>query len=98
MIMKPVTLISDLSIENGDMQFTVKSDADQIVIWIEGDRIPKLEMSIRKLLAIKKSIPFETDQTVTVFYKEKEIYQSDRSLFTRFDYFFLLKFLLKNRF
>jgi len=97
-MMKMVTLISDLRIDRGDMFVTINSDAEHIAIKIESDGIPKIDFPFRKLIKFRKSIPFNTDQLVTINHKEKEIYRSDKSLFKKYNYIFLLKFLFKNGF
>ncbi len=96
--MKQITLISDLKIESENLQIDILSNDLEIAIAIKGDTIPKLDLPFRKLISLAGKQPFVTDQKISVVYNQKEIYQSGKSLFSRYNYPFLIKTFFKNLF
>lgn len=96
--MRQVQLISDLHIEGDDLKIDVTSNKEIISVTIEGPSIPKINFPLKKSLSLMKSIPFNTAQEISVVYNKKEIYQSGKSLFYKYDFLFFLKTFLKNLF
>lgn len=96
--MLQVQLISDLHIEGDDLKIDVKSNEEAISVTIEGPSIPRINIPLKKSLSLIKSIPFNTAQGVSVTYNKKEIYQSGKSLFYKYDFSFFLKTFFKNLF
>ncbi|GAB2627638.1 hypothetical protein [Belliella aquatica] len=96
--MRQVQLISDLHIEGDDLKIDVTSNKEIISVTIEGPSIPKIHFPLKKSLSLMKSIPFNTAQEISVVYNKKEIYQSGKSLFYKYDFLFFLKTFLKNLF
>lgn len=94
--MKHVELISDLSIGGDNFQIDILSNQNEIAVAIQGATIPKLELPLKKLISFARKLPFGTNQKISVVYNQKEIYQSGKSLFFRYDYLFFLKTLFKN--
>lgn len=96
--MYPVQIISDLSIKGDNFEVDILSNESEIAIAIHGASIPKIGLPLRQLFALAKKQSFNTDQTVSVVYNQKEIYHSGKSLLSRYNYFFLFRTLFKNLF
>ena len=96
--MRQVQLISDLYIESDDLKIEVKSKEEMISVTIEGPSIPTINIPLKKSLSLMKSIPFKTAQEISVVYNKKEIYQSGKSLFYKYDFLFFLKTFFRNLF
>jgi hypothetical protein len=96
--MRQVQLISDLYIESDDLKIEVKSKEEMISVTIEGPSIPRINIPLKKSLSLMKSIPFKTAQEISVVYNKKEIYQSGKSLFYKYDFLFFLKTFFRNLF
>lgn len=96
--MKMLQFTSDLKIENDGIIIIIKGDEGEVSILIESESIPKINFPLRKVYGLYKSIPFDTNQLVTVVYNQKEIYRSDKSLLTKYNRLFFIRFFLKNIF
>ncbi|PRY89018.1 hypothetical protein [Mongoliibacter ruber] len=96
--MNPVEVISDLHIEGENFQIDVLSNKEEIAVAINGASIPKVGLPLKQLFSLVKNQPFSTNQTISVVYNQKEIYHSGKSLFSRYNYLFLLRTFFKNLF
>jgi hypothetical protein len=96
--MKQIQLISDLHIEGDGFKIDVLSNEEEISVAIQGASIPKFGFPLKKSFSLLRKLPFNTAQKVSVLYNQKEIYHSGKSLFSRYDFTFILKTLLKNLF
>jgi len=96
--MYPVQLITDLQIKSEFLEIDILSDEKEIAIAIVGEKIPKIDLPLKQMLSFLKNQPFSTNQIISVVYNQKEIYHSGKSLLSKYNYFFLVRTLLKNLF
>jgi len=96
--MKTLHVISDLKVESEGIIILINGNENELSVLIESESMPKFSLPLRRIYNLYKSIPFDTDQLVTIVYNQKEIYRSDRSLLNKYNRMFFIRLFLKNIF